>query len=352
MNVKKLTVDFKSSIREAISIMDQGGIGVVFITETDKNVIGLITDGDFRRFVLKGINLNDNVSRIVNRKFVYIKEHESDKEIINSFLKNKIDRIPLLLNGKLKKVFLREDFQLEGKIVLPEKNLKMPVVIMAGGKGTRMAPFTNIFPKPLIPIGDRSMLEVIMDEYNKYGLNNFILSLNYKGNLIKAYFADLVHNYNIKYLNEDKYLGTAGAIKLIQVTDSTPIFVSNCDILIKDNYISILDFHKKGGFDLTLVAAMVHYKVPYGVCSIKNGGELDVLSEKPEYDFLVNTGMYILESSVLDLIPDDEFFHITHLMKKIQKNNGKVGIYPVSEKTWIDVGQWSEYNKTIKLMQD
>lgn len=351
MDIKNYVININSSIRDAIKTIDQGGLGIVFIESIEK-IIGIITDGDFRRAILKGIKLDDNVVHILNKKFIHVNEHVSEKIIINLFLENKIDRLPLLSEGKLIKIYLRENFNLEGKTILPEKTLNIPVIIMAGGKGTRMAPFTHVLPKPLIPLGERSMLEVIMDEYNKYGFNNFNLSINYKGNLIKAYFDDVSHNYNISYLQEDEFLGTAGSLKLLKLKKETPIFVSNCDILIKENYLNVLTFHKKQKNDLTLISAMVHYKVPYGVCSIKNDGELYKLSEKPEYDFLVNTGMYILNSNVLDLIPDNKFFHITHLMEKIQQNGGKVGVYPVSEKSWIDVGQWEEYKSSLKLFSN
>ena len=347
MDLHKLLVKTSSSIREAIKIMDKAGVGVAFVVNSEQEVEGLVTDGDFRRAVLKGINLEDNISLIANREFISLAENESEKEIINAFLKNRIDRLPVLSEGKLHKLYLREEFNLKGKVVLPEENLNIPVVIMAGGKGTRMAPFTHILPKPLIPIGERSMLEVIMDEYGKFGLNNFYLSINYKGNLIKAYFDDLDHSYKLSYIREDKYLGTAGALRLLDVEASTPVFVTNCDIIIKDNYLNILEFHKTGKYDLTLVAAMFHQQIPYGVCKLKEGGELDKLSEKPEYDYLVNSGMYILNSSVLKLIPENEFFHITHLMEEIKKSGGKIGVYPVSENSWIDIGRWEEYKQAL-----
>lgn len=347
MDLEKILIDNKSSLRKAIKTIDLGGIGIVFITDNLKQIIGVITDGDFRRAILKGVKLDIEVSAIMNKNFVNVVKGESEKTIINTFLKYKINNLPVLLNGKLVDILQRKDYNLEDKVLLPENNLAIPVVIMAGGKGTRMTPFTNIFPKPLIPIGNKSMLEVIMDEYKRFGLVDFHLTINYKGNLIKAYFDDFQHDYKINYIREDKFLGTAGALKLLKTEGEMPIFVSNCDILIKENYLKLLEFHQKGNYDMTLIAALIHHQVPYGVCTIKNGGELNELSEKPEYDYLVNSGMYILNSSVLELIPENEFFHITHLMEKIKTNGGNVGVYPVSEKSWIDVGQWEEYQKSL-----
>jgi len=348
MNLEIIKVKQGSKLRNAIKAMDKGGIGIVFVVDNNDRVKGLITNGDFRRKVLQGISLDVKVDDVMNINFFSVKTNESEKQIINIFLSQRIDKLPVIENGNLKDILNRGDFKLEGKIKLPEVTLDIPVVIMAGGKGTRMKPFTNILPKPLIPIGERSMLEVIMDEYIKFGFDDFYLTINYKGNLIKAYFEDAKSKYNLTYIEENKFLGTAGALKLLQINKQTPIFVSNCDILIKEDYLSILDFHRKGKYDLTLVAAMFNHQIPYGVCKIKNGGELDEFSEKPEYDYLVNSGMYILNSSVLDLIPTNEFFHITQLMEAIRENGGRVGVYPVSEKSWIDVGQWKEYEKAYQ----
>ena len=347
-DIKDYQIEVKANIRETIKKIDVNGLGFIFVIDTQKSILGIVTDGDFRRAILKGINLEDNISKILNNNFIKVYVKDQSKTIINCFLNNKIKALPVLSkDNNLVDILFRKDFNLENKVFLPEVNQDLDVIIMAGGKGTRMAPFTNVFPKPLIPIGGKSMIEVIMDEYQKYGFNNFKISINYKGNLIKAYLNEVNHNYKVSYLEEIKFLGTAGALKLYNTVTNKPIFVSNCDILIKENYLDILEYHNKQKNDLTLVAAMVHFKIPYGVCKIKEGGELLHISEKPEYDNLVNTGMYILNPSVLDLIPKNEFFHITHLMEKIKKNNGKVGVYPVSEKSWIDVGQWKEYQKII-----
>lgn len=352
MDKNKLIISDSFSIREAIKRMDKAGRGFVFLVNDAGDLTSLITDGDFRRAVLNGTNLDEKVTSIANSNFVRVKSSDSEKLIINNFLKYRINFLPIVDNGELIDIVYRTEYNLDNRIILPEKEMEMPVVIMAGGKGSRLAPFTNILPKPLIPIGNRSMLELIMDEYSKFGLSNFYLTINYKGNLIKAYFADLNHNYNLTYIEEEKYLGTAGSLKLLNLKSNAPVFVSNCDILIRDNYLNILNFHKEGNHDLTLVAAMTHYQVPYGVCKIKNGGELDSLAEKPEYDYLVNSGMYIVNSDSFELIPENEFFHITDLIHDIRKNGGKVGVYPVSEKSWIDVGQWNEFTKALKLIQD
>lgn len=192
------------------------------------------------------------------------------------------------------------------------------------------------------------MIEVIMAEYAKYGMADFHISVNYKAALIKAYFKDIEHPYHIQYIDEDKPLGTAGALKYLQDEFPQAFFVANCDIIIKADYAEIFDFHKTGNFDITLVASMQNYTIPYGICEINKGGQLKAIKEKPEYNFLVNTGMYVLEPHTLKQIPDRQFFHITDLIEKVKAGGGKIGVFPVSEKSWIDIGQMEEYKKNMK----
>ena len=156
---------------------------------------------------------------------------------------------------------------------------------MAGGKGKRMDPFTRILPKPLIPLGDEPIIKIIMDEFNKFGIVNFYISLNEKAKMIKAYFHDHSSPYTIQFIDEEEPLGTAGALKYLKGKLDAPFFVSNCDIVLHANYKSILDFHTKGSYALTLVASMRHFTIPYGVCDVINDGELVEIKEKPEYDF-------------------------------------------------------------------
>jgi NDP-sugar pyrophosphorylase family protein len=195
------------------------------------------------------------------------------------------------------------------------------------------------------------MLEVIMDEYNIYFQSTFFISVNFKANLIKAYLEEFTHLYKFSYILEESPLGTGGALKYLEGKLDKPFFVSNCDIVIKANYTDIYNYHNEENNDFTIVASMIHYKVPYGVCNIENGGTLIKLVEKPEYDFLVNAGMYIINPEVLKYIPKDTFFNITDLIEQIKLNGGKVGVYPVSENSYHDSGQWKEYGTMLEAMK-
>jgi len=349
--MNKFLISENCNIRLAIKKLDDSGIGFICITNKDLNVIAVLTDGDFRRAILKGINLDKKIIEISNKKFISINNRVNKNEIINIFLKHKINKIPVLEKNKLIDVVCREDFNLENKYIISSQKKEIAVVIMAGGKGTRMKPFTNILPKPLIPIGELSILEVIMDKYNLFFDSKFHISVNYKANLIKAYLEEFRDKYNISYIDEDHPLGTGGALKYLTNKIKFPFFVSNCDIIINANYQNIYNNHIKNEYDITVVASMVHHKIPYGVCEIKKGGELKKMSEKPEYDFLVNAGMYIINPDTLIEIPENEFYNITDLINKVKVKGGKVGIYPVSEKSYLDAGQWKEYGEILNSLE-
>jgi len=347
-------VSYKATIRDAIKKLDLGGIGFITVINDKNIVVGILTDGLFRRAVLKDIKLTNSVSSIMNSEFISLKQEYKKENVLKIFENTVIQHIPVLNNlGELVEIVIEDSFlDKRTKKNSNYSQINLPVVIMAGGKGTRMEPFTHILPKPLIPIGEKPMIEVIMDEYAKFGMKDFYISINHKGKMIKAYLEDHEGDYSFKYISEDKFLGTAGALKYLDGKLDSPFFVSNCDIIIRDDYTKIYDFHKKGNYALTLVASMQHHTIPYGVCEIENGGDLKSITEKPQYDFLVNTGMYILNPEVLKHIPENEFFHITHLMEKLKKEGLKIGVYPVSEKSYIDVGQWSEYKNAMKMLED
>ena len=338
------------SIRDSIKKLDTTGIGFIAITNKKNKILGIVTDGDFRRAVLAGVSMDDPIISISNKNFRFLKEGYSREELENIFFNNDIAQVPVIRNDELQEIILRKDIPYL-KNAREENILKIPVAIMAGGTGTRLKPFTHVMPKPLIPIGNKPLIEIIIDRFQESGVSEFYLLLNYKANMIKAYFEGRSRAKNLHYITEEFPMGTAGALKKLKGTILSTFIVSNCDIIIKSDYRKIIDFHIKGKYDLTLVACMQHFKIPYGICSIEESGCLKEISEKPEFDYLVNTGMYILEPETLDYIPDNTFYHITHLIEELKKREKKVGVYPVYENSWIDVGQWEEYRKALKYLE-
>ena len=228
--------------------------------------------------------------------------------------------------------------------------IDLPVVIMAGGKGTRLKPITNVIPKPLVPVGEKTILEVILDQFESIGCHKFYMSVNYKADMMKYYLSQLNHKYDVEFFMEEKPLGTIGSVSLLKGKITTPFFVSNCDSINEQDYRDVYDYHISNKNDMTIVTMVKSFKIPYGVIETGEDGLMIDLKEKPEQTYQVNTGVYILNPEVINEIPEGEFFHITHLMEKVKTRGGRVGCFPVSEHSWKDMGEWPEYLKMIDVL--
>lgn len=345
--IKQISITKNTTILEALKKMDDLAVRLLLVMEED-NFASLVSIGDIQRAIINNISLNTSVHEILRKNIKVAYQQDSFESIKARMLEFRIECMPVVDDDfNLINVFFWEDiFEKERKG--NKIKLNLPVVIMAGGKGSRLKPITNVLPKALIPVGEKTVSEQIMDRFIDAGCNNFYFSVNYKAEMIQYYFNTLENsNYNISYFTEDKYLGTAGSLFLLKGKIKTTFFVSNCDIIIEEDYGEIYKYHKENNNEITIVAALKHYKIPYGTIKTKEGGILTSLSEKPELTFKINSGMYILEPHALEEIPGNEFFHITELIDKISKKNGKVGVFPISEKSWKDIGEWDKYLKTI-----
>lgn len=218
-------------------------------------------------------------------------------------------------------------------------------MIMAGGKGTRLYPYTKILPKPLIPIGDIPIMERIIGKFCEFGTTQFYATVNYRKNMIRSYFSEISKTYSLEYVEEDKPLGTAGSLQLIKEEFSQPFIVTNCDILIHADYEDIYRYHKEAGNELTIVTALKNIEVPYGVIHSSENGAVQSMEEKPKLSYFVNTGMYILNPALKKEIPEDTFFHMTDLADKLLAENRRVGMYPISEDSFLDMGEFEEMHR-------
>ncbi len=344
MRYKYLFIDSDISIKESIRLLDKFAKKVLLVTK--ENVLeGILTDGDIRRWILKNGNLDEKVYKIMNSNPIFLLE--KDKSLSKQLMKEKsVECIPILNNKKevVDVVFWNDNFLDKLNYY---KDINVPVVIMAGGKGTRLYPYTKILPKPLIPIEDTPIIERIIDRFIDYGCKDFYLTVNYKKNMIKAYFNELDRSYNIHYVEEDKPLGTGGSLNLLKDKIKGTFFVINCDVLIEANYSDILKYHKKNNNKITVVTSLKNYKIPYGVIELSDTGNIINTIEKPEYNFLVNTGMYILEPEVLDDIPSNKFFNITDLIDNYINIGKRVGTYPVTNNSWLDMGEFKEMERMV-----
>ncbi|WP_240924988.1 nucleotidyltransferase family protein [Maribellus sediminis] len=346
-----LIIDSKESLLSALKKMDEERVKLLIVFENSKYK-SLLSIGDLQRAIIQGKVLQDEAIESLNREDIVCSVSDNKEEIKQKMLEIRAQFMPVvneaneLIDIYFWEEIFSEEFDVSSK---PKQNLAIPVVIMAGGKGSRLKPLTNIIPKPLIPIGEKTIIEKIIDNFCKSGLSNFYLSVNYLSHMIESYFNNLPDkNYKIQFYKEDTPRGTAGSLSLIKDQIKSTFFVSNCDILIDQDYSQILDYHKKNKNEITAVTAVKSFRLPYGSFVLDKDGSVNNITEKPEFTFHVNAGMYIVEPHLLDVIPDDGIFHITDLMSLVMKRNGKIGIFPVSEKSWMDIGEWNLYERFLK----
>lgn len=345
--MKEIFITRDISIREAIKKIDITAKKILLVVEEDI-LVGTVTDGDVRRWILKNGDFNLEVSNIMNTSPSYLNVKE--KYLAKQFMNEKcISALPIVddNNRVLDVVFLNEKYNKEFSNY---DDITNPVIIMAGGKGTRLYPYTKILPKPLIPVGNITITERIINRFFEFGCRDFYLTVNYKKNMIKAYFDDLEKNYEVSYIEEEKFLGTGGSLSLLKGKINETFFVSNCDILVDANYCDILKYHKYNNNLITMVTSLKNYKIPYGVIKLSDNGQVIGTTEKPEYDYLVNTGFYILESETLNDVPEDTFFHITDLINKYIDEGKKVGTYPITENAWLDMGEIKEMDRMMEQL--
>jgi dTDP-glucose pyrophosphorylase len=348
MKINNILVSPNISIRQAMKDLSASGKKCLLVVNSDNKFLGTLTDGDIRKAILKGININQTISNIYQNESTILKENDyNSNQVKKLFIKLNVDLFPVVNNnGELTKVILWSDIFKNGKNV-NKQLVYVPVVIMAGGRGTRMEPFTKILPKPLIPIDNKPIIEHIINHFSKVGCREYYLTVNYKANIMKAYFEELKPKYKISFIDESKPLGTAGSLRLIQPKFDKPFFVTNCDIIIKGDYESIYNFHIQGDYDITLVASTKEYIIPYGTCELNQEGGLSRINEKPHYDFLINTGLYVISPNVVELIPSQKSYDITTLIEDSLKSGKKIGVFPVNDESWIDIGQWNEYKQAV-----
>ena len=348
--IKTIIVDTSNTIIQTMKLMDERRTKSLLVFNKD-HFVGMITNGDLQRAIIANRPFDATIGSIVdntNKKYAHT---DDDEELIKSWmLEVRAEMMPVIdSRGKLVKViFWNELFNEPQKD--NRKNINLPVVIMAGGKGTRLKPITNVIPKPLVPIGDKTILETILDQFEEIGCTKFYMSVNYKADIMRYYLGQLEHQYNIEFFQEDKPLGTIGSVSLLKGKITTPFFVSNCDILIDQDYRDVYEYHQNNHNDLTIVTAVKSFKIPYGVIETGDDGLMTGLQEKPDITYMINTGVYLLNAECIDEIPEGEFFHITHLMEKIKQRGGRVGCFPVSEHAWKDMGEWPEYLKMIDVL--
>lgn len=347
-NLETFIAAEENSIREVMKKIADNAKGLVFVCK-DGKLLATVTDGDIRRYILAGGDIEGEVSKAAHYSpvFAYREESGSAKDIM---IKQGVTALPIVTRDmEITDIVFLTYFEEEstGK---KRASLQVPVVIMAGGKGQRLKPFTDILPKPLIPLGEKTITERIITKFQEYGCDPFYMVVNYKKNFIKAYFADNEMKYNIQFVEEEKFLGTAGGLKLVQGKVSGDFFVSNCDIMIDADYQAILEEHIRKGCIITLVCAHKKYRMPYGTVEGDAQGYVCNMQEKPVLSYNINTGLYVINERFLERIPQDTFVDMTELVNDCIEKKEKVGIYLIEEEQWLDTGQMEELQKTYATL--
>ncbi len=349
--IKNRAILTGKTLIQALKVMDSAGLKSLLVLDDNYLYVGILSIGDIQRAIIKNMPLSTLVSNILRNNPRIAYEETPIEQIKEEMLKFRMEFIPVIDHtNRVKNIYIWEELFLEQKLP-PKKSFNLPIVIMAGGNGTRLKPLTNVLPKPLIPIGEKTIIEEIFKRFREYGCNDFFISVNYKAELIEFYLKNLQLPFQLNFFREKKPMGTAGSLTLLKGKIDQTFFVSNCDILIEQDYSEILDFHKQNKNEITIVAALKNYPIPYGVIDTGKNGTLIDIQEKPEFTFKLNSGMYILEPNLLSEIPIDKFYYITQLIHKVMNRKGHIGVFPVSEGSWKDIGEWDSFVKISNRLE-
>ena len=345
IRVEELFLAPDATVLEALRKLDETGQRILFIAPEGR-LQAALTDGDIRKFFLRGGTPDQTVDRAANYHplSLPIAERGRAREVLQA---HRIDALPILdKRGVITDIVFAYKLDVDNR-----KRVDIPVVMMAGGLGTRLYPYTKILPKPLIPVGEQPIAELIIDRFRDFGCHDFTMIVNYKRGMIKSYFTDLEKDYTVHFADEDVFMGTGGGLCLLKGKIQSPFFFTNCDTLLDVDFGDIYEYHKKHGNLVTMICAFKHYTVPYGVVELGQDGGIAAMREKPELDFLTNTGVYVVEPRVVEEMCDGEVIGFPDVIERYRAAGEKVGVYPIGENSWMDMGQLEELEKMRRKLE-
>ena len=343
INVEKIKISIDTTIKQALKIISDGAIQIAIVVNKKGKLLGTLTDGDIRGGLLKGLNINSSINSIIFKKPIVAKKNDTKEKLLKIALSKRIYQIPVVDNN----------YKVIGIHVLDQlirsKNKLNKVFIMAGGRGVRLRPLTKNIPKPMLKVGNKPILQILVEKFRESGYENFVICVNYKSKIIIDYFGDgTKFGVKIEYIKEKKQMGTAGALSLLKNRPKEPFFVINGDLLTNLDFEKMLNFHYEHKSNATMCISEYNIECPYGEVKI-NQENITSINEKPLHKFYVNAGIYILDPKLLNLIPK-KFYNMTSLFQKIIAKKQKTISFPLGE-YWIDIGSFNDYQRA-KLEYD
>ena len=337
-NIENIKLRQNATIKEALGIIDSGAMQIALVVDDNDKLLGTLTDGDIRRGILRGLDLDSSIETIVFKEPAIAKISSTKEEILKIALSKKLHQIPIVDDNGIVLDLKEIEELVEPKIKTSR------VILMVGGLGTRLRPLTQDTPKPMLKVGNKPILQTIVEKFAEYGFVNITMCVNFNASIIRDYFGDgKEFGVNIDYVLEEKRMGTAGALSLLKERPSEPFFVMNGDLLTNVNFEHIFNYHMINKATATMCVREYDYEVPYGVVKM-NDNKITAIAEKPVQKFFVSAGIYMLSPEILDLIPKNEFYDMPALFEKLIKLSKNVISFPIRE-YWLDIGRMEEYQR-------
>lgn len=334
---QKTLVNQNHTLLDTMKIIDDSSLQFAVVVDEEQHLLGTVTDGDIRRGILRGEGLDVTITSIMNPNPISARSGQKYHKYKQLMKSKMLKQLPIVdEDNRIINILFADNIE-----TTLNKNT---VVLMLGGLGTRLRPLTNDTPKPMLRVGNKPILETIIEGFKQYGYTNFIFSVNYKKEVIQDYFQNgEAFDVTIEYIEEDKKMGTAGALSLLKSRPTKPFFVMNGDLLTQINFDQLMQFHMEHDSVATMCVREFEYQIPYGVIET-DGTDLVTIREKPIHRSFVNAGIYVLNPDVLDYIPQDEFYDMPSLFEKLIEENSKTSVFPIRE-YWLDIGQMDDFNK-------
>ncbi|WP_418186789.1 nucleotidyltransferase family protein [Aliarcobacter lanthieri] len=340
-NIENIKLRENSTIKEALEIIDKGSMQIALVVDENDKLLGTLTDGDIRRGLLKDYGLDNSIEDIIFKTPTIARISDTKEDILKLALSKKLHQIPIIDENN-RVVGIQEIDEL-----IKPKNKTNKVILMVGGLGTRLRPLTETTPKPMLKVGNKPILQTIVEKFTEYGYTNIIMCVNYKSHIIQDYFGDgRKFGVNIEYVFEEQRMGTAGALSLLKEKPTEPFFVMNGDLLTNINFEHLHNYHVATNSIGTMCVREYDFQVPYGVVNIKDS-KIVSIEEKPIHKFFVSAGIYMLSEKILDYIPQGEFYDMPTLFEKLINLNKNTVSFPLRE-YWLDIGRIEEYERANK----